>query len=109
MCNCFNGGRSRGCNSLNMNEIREAIRTAEAAACAAAQSAREAEAAACNAERIARNAEKAACEAREAAQQAAACARAAEAAKDRMIYMLEQHNDGCDSDPISDCGCNHRG
>lgn len=112
MCNCFNGGRSRSsCNSISANEIREAIRTAEAAACAAARSAKEAEAAACNAERIVRNADSSVCAAKEAAREAAECARAAEAAKDRMLYMLEQMNgnDNCHSDSHEpDCGCDYR-
>ena len=98
MCNCFNGGRSRSsCNSISANEIREAIRTAEAAAC--------------NAERIVRNADSSVCAAKEAAREAAECARAAEAAKDRMLYMLEQMNgnDNCHSDSHEpDCGCDYR-
>ena len=117
--NCFNGGRSRGCSSLSANEIREAIRTAEAAACAAARSAKEAEAAACNAERFVKGADQAVCAAQKAAQEAAQCAKAAEAAKDRMIYMLEQMNGGnCEPEPLChhepdcrpepDCDCDYR-
>lgn len=100
MCNCFNQAVSRGCNSYSGNEMREALRTAEAAACSAAQAAKEAEASACNAEQIAKNVDAAACNARRAAREAANCARAAAAAAERIKYMVEQQNNGC--------GCGNR-
>lgn len=106
MCNCFNQAISRGCNSHSGNEMREALRTAEAAVCSAAQFAKEAEASACNAEQIAKNAETVACNARRSAREAANCARAAEAAAERIRYMLNQQTDTCGTQ--SSCGCGSR-
>lgn len=97
MCNCFSGGQSRTCNTFGGNEIREALRTAQASACSAAQAAKEANEAACCAEQIAKSANEAACNARRAAREAANCAKAAQAAAERVRYMAEQQN--------GDCGC----
>ncbi len=108
MCNCFSCGRQNGCSALSANEVREAVRTAEAAAQAAARAAKEAEATACRANEIVKNADSAVCAAEAAAKNACQCAAAAEAAKERICYMLEQFNrssngNGC----ADDCGHNH--
>ena len=89
------------CGVLSENEIREAIRTAQAAACNAAQAAREAEKATNDAEKLANAAQTAVAQAENAAQNAGQCALAAEAAKDRIALMLDQANGGNGSG----CGC----
>ena len=123
MCNCFHGGRTGSCAALSASEVREAVRTAEAAACAAEAAAREAEEAACKAAKIVKSADNAICAAEAAAQKACQCAKAAEAAKDRIAYMLEQMNGSCgqschpsacgcaaeaDNGPSDGCGCEYR-